>query len=245
MNASGRDDTALANAVLNGVATMLSVCAAYHGCSLDELTEAKVLSTLANVRLGVCGDDSLGMLPRWDAARLLAFKAAVAANIREFGFNAKLETSTRIEECVFLGMRPYPVGGQWYWGKTIGRATYKMGWSLQPQLRDVMAHITGIADMHVKCSSHVPILADLALKICELRQGAKRTPVCADKAKPWEWTLESGVAYDDSTLQCVATLYGVTVADVRELIGAIHRVERLPAVIDSGLWRRIISMDEL
>jgi hypothetical protein len=43
----------------------------------------------------------------------------------------------------------------------------------------------------------------------------------------------------------VADVYHTSVDEVHELITAINGVERLPAVIDSDLWRRIISIDEL
>lgn len=100
--------------------------------------------------------------------------------------------------------------------------------------------------MHVLCSSHVPILADLAKKIAELREGAKRTPVRAvDPNRPWEWTLRAGVNYDECTLQAVAHIYHTTVDDVKSLIQAIERVERLPAVISHPLWERMIALDDL
>jgi hypothetical protein len=156
-------------------------------------------------------------------------------------------------------MRPYPTRSGWFWGKTIGRATYKMGWMLYQQGRDPMAHVTGIADMHILCSSHVPVLSDLAKKIVELRQGARRTPQVMDPEKPWEWTYKAGVAYDDLTLEAVARVYGrrgtagfpcdyereVTVHDVQDLISEIQKVERLPCVVDHWLWKHMVFADDL
>jgi hypothetical protein len=113
--------------------------------------------------------------------------------------------------------------------------------------------------MHALCSQHVPVLADLANKIVELRQGAKRTPVKLDPSKPWEWTFKSGVLYDDLTLQEVAKTYSapttrgnpvevqrdVSVDDVRDLIKTIHSVQKLPCVIDHWLWKHMIACDDL
>lgn len=245
MNASGRDDTSLANNVLNGMASHLSAVAAYNEVPLDQVTIEMVAGARGKVRLAVCGDDSLGMLPRWGKDRLAKFKADMAYNISEFGFHAKLETSDTLTDAVFLGMRPYPTKAGWYWGKTIGRCTYKMAWSLKPQERDLMAQITGVADMHVRCSSHVPVVYDIAKRITQLREGAKRTPVLVDDARPWEWTQESGCLYDDLTLEAVARVYGTDVQEVKALICAINRVVRLPAVIDNDLWKRMIARDEL
>jgi hypothetical protein len=250
MNASGRDDTALANAILNGFATFLSVTAAYLSKPLHTITVKDVELVRGTIILSVCGDDSIGRVPTLDGERLKQFEYAVAENIRLFGFEAKLCTSQDVKQAVYLGMRPYPSAKGWFWGKTIGRSTYKMGWVLKPETRDMMAHITGIADMHCLCSANVPILYDLAKKIQELRCGAKRTPVRLDPNRPWEWTMKSGVKYDQVTLQAVAELYtntsarSVSVEDVQALIRKIESIERLPCVIDDDLWRTIIATDE-
>ncbi len=127
--------------------------------------------------------------------------------------------------------------------------------------QDLAAHITGVADMHVLCSSHVPVLSDLARKIVELRQGKKRTPVKLDENKPWEWTFKSGVDYDDITLQAVADMYSTnasrtttemshvachtSVEEVRELIEEIRAVPCLPFVLRSEVWQRMVWMDDL
>lgn len=125
---------------------------------------------------------------------------------------------------------------------------------------DIMAHITGVADMHTLCSKHVPVLADLAEKIVELRQGMKRTPVDMDVNKPWEWTFKGQMPYDDVTLQAVADTYtvlstpgnqqdahGVIVhpADVLDLIKQIKSIQRIPCVVDHWLWRHMIWVDDL
>jgi len=259
MNASGRDDTALANAILNGFASYLSAAAAYLGKPLMQLTVDDVRSVMPTIKLSVCGDDSLGTIPMHNEDFMIGFRKRMEENILMFGFETKLNTSTNLHEAVYLGMRPYPTQKGWFWGKTIGRATYKMGYVKLDKERDVMAEMTGIADMHVLCSSHVPILSDLAKKILELRQGAKRTPQVLDPNKPWKWTYQSGVDYDDTTLQAVADMYttmstkglpvavqtDVTVADVRGLIQSIQNIHRLPCVLDHWLWRTMIFVDDL
>lgn len=245
MNASGRDDTALANAVLNGVATTLSVVAALAGKELLSLTKGDLLRWREHFSLSVCGDDSLGSLPPFSASEMATLRQRISSNLAEFGFEAKLETSPRLEDAVYLGMRPYPTKSGWFWGKTIGRSTYKMGWAIVKGTRDIMAHITGIADMHVRCSSHVPILSDLAERIVDLRAGMKRTPPILDENRPWEWTQCSGVRYDEVTLLSVAETYGVTVSELQELITQIRSLKRLPAVIDNPTWRRMVWCDDL
>jgi hypothetical protein len=88
-------------------------------------------------------------------------------------------------------------------------------------------------------------LSDLAHTIVRLREGAKRTPVRITEDKPWEWTLLCEVKYDGETLKSVADLYGSTVNEVVALIKKIRAIERLPAMVDDDLWRRIIATDEL
>ncbi len=250
MNASGRDDTALANAVLNGVATFLSVTAAWLRKDLFSLSVADVEACKDTILLSVCGDDSLGALPHVSPARRAQLATDIATNIAKFGFEAKLEMSDNLADAVYLGMRPYPTEHGWFWGKTIGRATYKMGWTLTKGKGDLMAHITGIAEMHRLCSSHVPVLSDLAHRILELRSGCKRTMPVLDPNRPWEWTYKGGVPYDSVTIEYVARMYSVkgklvTPADVLDLIRAIRSVDRLPCVVDHWLWRHMVYCDDL
>lgn len=260
MNASGRDDTAFANAVLNGFAAYLSVCAAWLDKPLLSLTPTDVYSCYSEVFISVCGDDSLGRVPYMTVARREKFCRDVTANIALFGFEAKLMASDRLSDAVYLGMRPYPTRQGWFWGKTIGRAVYKMGWVCSKTPRDVLAHITGTHEMHLLCSSHVPIISDLARKVVELREGAKRTPVKLDPDKPWEWTYQSGVDYDDVTLAAVAETYStyptttkacsgpdhsITVADLKATISAIRSITQIPYQLDSDVIRRMIWFDDL
>lgn len=264
MNASGRDDTALANGILNGFATYVSLVAAWLNVPLLSVTVEMLVSCFNDIILSVTGDDSLGRIPNMSSQQAETFAQRVRANIAEFGFEAKFMMSRKLSDAVYLGMRPYPVrvAGQihWFWGKTIGRATYKMGWVTMDKKRDIMAHVTGIADMHVLCSSHVPVLADLAHKIVELRVGRKRTPVVRDENKPWEWTLGAGAPYSRETLEAVADTYSVcrtssnptnpasvhvTTEDVIDLIDAIRAIKTLPCVLDHWLWRHMIWVDDL
>lgn len=260
MNASGRDDTALANGVLNGFATFLSACASYLEKPLAQLTVDDVRECRKFITLSVCGDDTLGRVPIGTDRQ--SFERLMNYNLRLFGFVPKLCTSYRLEDCVYLGMRPYPTASGWLWGKTIGRATYKLGWVIKKGDNDLMATMTGVADMHVKCSRHVPVLYDLAAKIVELRKGAKRNPPEVDLNRPWEWiNINQQVDYDETTIASVARAYTtrslpgnvrdpdvdvyVTSRDVLDLIEHIRAIKSLPCVVDHWLWRRMVTTDDL
>lgn len=244
MNCSGRDDTALANGVLNGVCLYLSVAAAWLNKPMRLLTVNDVRSLKGILLLSVCGDDSLGRLPSTTPERALQLKRDIVDNVAKFGFKAKLETSERLIDCVYLGQRPYPTEKGWFWGKTIGRAVYKMGWILDKG-QDLRAHMKGLAEMHVLCNSHVPILSDIARRIIELTDGAKKTlPVC-DPNRPWEWPFRSGVLYDNITLSAVADVYETTVQNLKASIKAVQSIPCLPFVVDDWQIRDIVRRDDL
>lgn len=250
MNASGRDDTSLLNAVLNGVCTTLSIASVIHRVDLLELTEEHVRATMSQLVLGVAGDDSIWTLKGVDRGDIPNLKTGIAKAVREFGFVSKLQISTRINDMVFLGMRPYPVGGKWMWGKTIGRAVYKMGWTLLARKTDLLAHISGTHEMHLKCSPHVPIIADIARRVCELRAGCRKTPVEIDPNRPWEWTQVGNPTYDRETLEYVAETYStdkvrVTVGDVEQVIAQIRGISAIPCVVESWLLEHMGFVDDL
>lgn len=250
MNASGRDDTALANGLLNGFATYLSIAAAYCGVPVLQLTEEHLLRTSSDLVLGVCGDDSVFSLPRTVPA---GFVSAVEDNIRGFGFIPKLGTSEIPEDAVFLGHRPVDSLNGYYWCRTLGRSLYKFGWvvthGLSPQEKDYLAHITGVADMHSRVSRGCPILYEMACKILELRMGAKRSVVRAADL-PYYNFGEHIAGYDIFSLRSLSRAYSkngvvVTPADFMEVLDHVAQLRALPAVIDHWLLRHMVNVDEV
>lgn len=250
MNASGRDDTALANGLLNGFATYLSIAAAYRGVSVLQLTAEDLHKTQSDLVLGVCGDDSVFSLPNTTPA---GFITAVEDNIKGFGFIPKLGTSDIPEDAVFLGHRPVDSVNGYYWCRTLGRALYKFGWvvtnGLSPVEKDFLAHITGVADMHSRVSRGCPILYEMACKILELRKGAKRSFVRAEDL-PYYNFGEHVDGYDVLSLRSLSRAYSkhnvlVTPADFKEVLDQVAQLRALPAVIDHWLLRHMVNVDEV
>jgi hypothetical protein len=82
-----------------------------------------------------------------------------------------------------------------------------------------------------------------------------------DPNKPWEWTLQSNVKYDDLTLEAIAEIYttrrtpttsemshvdvATTLEEVRGLIAEIQAIDTLPFCLDNAFWRRMIWVDDL
>lgn len=251
VNASGRDDTALMNGILNGIATTLSFAAAFHRVDLLELTVQQVKEFLPYMDLSVCGDDSLAALPPLVGEQRAQFADAVERNIRMFGFEAKMAVHDDICDATYLGKMAHPTTKGWFWGPTPGRCSYKWPYIKRPEGRDVMADLTGIAEMHAQCSSVSPIMYELARKVLQLRQGAKVNRQQLDPERPWEWSYVSGVKYDQLTVEALAARYTrksgseVSASDIWRLIEKIRGVQQLPCVLDDHTWRLLIATDDL
>jgi hypothetical protein len=261
MNASGRDDTAFANAVLNGFATVLSITSAWCKVPLMSLTLADLQRTQLDLMLSVCGDDALGSLPAMDQGEALGFLERSRANLTEFGFIAKMFCSNKLEDAVYLGHRPICIGGKWYWSRTLGRCLYKLGYQTKV-VGDPGAHFMGICQMHMVCSKHVPVLSDICRAWLNCRAGAKVNSYVSDSSKPW---LEMGKfgpdGYDYEALESLARAYTVdrrpcrrdlspnnvkvTAEDFVDLIGYINAsISGIPCVLDHWLLRHMVWVDE-
>jgi hypothetical protein len=248
MLASGRDDTALMNAMYCGFVMGLAVAAAVKNKPLEELDSEDILFAMAYIRISICGDDTLGFLPKNLWYRRAQIMTSIHFNLSRFGLVSKLDCSCYLGSAVYLGMRPYnvptPTGRQWLWGRTIGRAAYKLGWMLDLSKGDAAAWATGVADSIVLTQPYVPLLSDLARKVVELRKGCKRTPVLEDPNKPWtNWTPHEDLGpltYDDRTLECLVlsydtpTHYGASrpvspsIHDLHRSKRNIQKIDRLP-----------------
>lgn len=263
MNASGRDDTAFANGLLNGYAFSVASAASWYKKSIWDITPNELHGFLSLAMLSVCGDDALGVLPWVNMKRRAEFTSDLKKNIAALGFKAKAFASDRWQDAVYLGHRPVVVDGVWYWSRTLGRCLYKLGW--QSEIKgDPLAWMTGVMDMHLRCSKHVPVLADIADAWCSGRKGCKKTPVRLDPNRPWEW-MTADVApdhYAEDTLAMLAEAYSVrrdptrgdlvpcdtkvTVADFRECIDYCRSAMSAgrTCVLDHWLLRHMVWVDE-
>lgn len=261
MNASGRDDTALANAILNGFAMLLSVAAAWYEKDLRELDTSDLVSISSILLLSVCGDDALGFLPSVDEATALRFRDRLVANLKDFGFVAKAYCSDRFEDAVYLGHRPLPVDGVWYWSRTLGRCLPKLGWQCG-LTGNGNAYMNGVMEMHTVCSAHVPVLSDIANSWLESTVGRPRTPWQEDPNKPWECMGVFGPKhYARDTIEALARAYTVDRRPCRtdlspqdvavSLVDVMHCIEYVKAqvkgqvcVLDHWLLTHMVWVDE-
>ena len=264
MLASGRDDTALMNAMYCGFVMGMAVTAALADKRMEDLSVEDLRSAMAYVRISICGDDTLGFLPKTLWVRRAQIMTNIQLNLERFGLVAKLDCSCFLGSAVYLGMRPYnvptPTGRRWLWGRTIGRAAYKLGWMLDLSKGDAAAWATGVAESIVLTQPYVPILSDLARRTLFLREGCRRTPVLEDDNKPWtNWTAEEGqgqLTYDDHTLECLVlsyqtpSLFGAEkpvsplVDDFRRSARAIKDIPCLPYMIADPALQFMCNRDD-
>lgn len=246
MNASGRSDTALANALLNGLVMFISLCALYFDVDLLELNRSHITEFSSVVDLAVVGDDSLALVPDlpcfWDAKRL-------SLTIARFGFDAsdeKLIITADPFDMVFLGMRPYPVDGIWWFSKTIGRYIYKAGHVLHPTKYDVGAWVAGCAEADEHILRCVPALHEYCQSVARLRslngKHSKTTRQLVDEHRPWASPSDTP-PYKADTIRYLARGYDVPVSMVMDSIVAMRTIPILPYVTDDPFLVRCCTVD--
>jgi hypothetical protein len=247
MNASGRDDTALANGLLNGVVFYLSAMAARLEKSVLDLSVRDLRSGLC--WLSVCGDDSLCLLSFSLAEKAYrdAFVRRLSTNISSFGFDASAEKMSVTDNpfnMVYLAMRPYPAQGRWWFGRTIGRAIWKMGWVLDGVGLDCPARVTGDCEAIAITQAVVPVLYDHAVGYLKSRVGCKRLVPAADPNRPWTTGVQTPL-YEADTLMYVAQGYDLTLRELVELCDQLRSISSYPCVVDNPALIRIVTYDDL
>lgn len=251
MNASGRDDTSLANSLLNGICTYLSILAALRRVPVSVLTE-RDLDDCDWIRLAVVGDDSLAFVDSIPGSAA-EFADAISRGLAHFGFDAagdKLLVTEDHDKLVFLGHRRYLVGGEWWLGKTVGRAIYKVGYEAKPFSLDSRAWANGVAYMECFTSAHVPILSDIARRVLELREEtryklSRPTDPLQFVDTPWRLRETAAPPYQDDTKRHFCAVYGLGLDELDDCIRTISQIPTLPYLIDHPVLRRVIAHDEL
>lgn len=242
MNASGRDDTALANALFNGIALSLSIAAAVARKPILELTALDVARVKEYANIAVVGDDSLVAL----SLDVAPFAEQIVANLGEFGLVVKANHSRELVDVTFLAMMPYPVAGTFYWGPTVGRRMYKAYWQESP-VGNLPAWTLGVAKQ-LALYQCVPVLVDSAERIIQLLPGGKVTRQRVDPNRVWSSRTAATPRYDASTIAWLARRYdgvGLTVSMITADIQTIRGITRLPAVAGLYTTDAAVRVDDL
>lgn len=168
MNASGRSDTALMNALVNGVVQIISYAMASQGVEdIDHLDIDHLRRVMQNIKIGVLGDDSLTFFRKFPN-----MANSVGDRVSDFGFEARdMKVHTDPSNMIFLAQRPYPVVDKWgskstIWGPTM-RKLHKMGVAVDPQ-ENPYSWLYQNTLAALVTSSHVPYIGDTARRQMEL-----------------------------------------------------------------------------
>lgn len=245
MNASGRDDTAGANCLVNAFAIALSLASAWHMVSVLDLTPEVVRTFLTIAKIGVCGDDTLCILPALSNTK--QFCAAVSNELQSgFGLLAgpkKMGCSTDVFDAVFLGQRPYPVSGTslWAFGPTLGRRLFKH--HVYRGDGDPYAWLNGVAKMEALCYRHVPILYEQAVRVTELLTGRKVTPYQPEHEYSMLSRTSALPQWDERTLVYLANGYDMSYDKFRALIQDPLKATRLPYILRGADYESIMVKD--
>lgn len=238
-NASGRDDTALANALLNGLALAMSFAATLAGCPVSGVTEADLKRASSLVRIAIVGDDSLCCC----SFDVTTMADQIQRNLESFGLVVKAEVSYNLWDVTFLGCMPYQTRSGLYWGPTIGRRMYKAFWQADP-VGHLPAWTKGVAQQ-LALNAHVPILSDIAEKVLSLLSRHTGTPTF-DENKPHYNRAEKTAKWDDLTVEWMCRRYGgLNPGFFQRDLEVIQQVERLPAVMHSAVVSVCVAVDDL
>jgi len=247
-NASGRDDTSLINGYLNAMVMSASVACIILGTDdaplpFCQLTGPDWDRVSYESRLLVMGDDTLGAIqPRYES-RLKWLPDVIA----QFGFASKMQTSSSLHKCTFLGCKPVqvhkPDGSLWWTlGRVLGRSLYKQYFCKTPNLvPDRLAWARGVALGVLASYPYMPIMSDIAAQVARLTNGVGERPAehrtgsfnLLDQARA---RSKQGYTACPETYAQVFDVYGIGWADYSRFLERLRRVERLPCtVVDFAL----------
>jgi len=254
VNASGRDDTALINYIVNAVLSSLGwlcVFAAEKGldCSLsgvEGLSSPQIAEFRRLVRIAIVGDDQLTAVPP-----AMAKQTAVVEDLAaQGGFKCKISSTDSFESTVFLGRRPVPVAvyrqGKWVaeyqWASQAGRMLYKSGWQKNPT-PDGASWMKGEGFVEFLINGHVPILRAVFKATLAALEGVSMRLPDDFRIKPVP-DVRLATRPTAETWDCMMHVYGITPAlayDLEEKL--LRQVQVLPCYVSHPALDCIFAVD--
>lgn len=269
MNASGRDDTAAMNALVNGLCIFASFLSYYFEVPMhhvDRLSDPQISEVVEKIHIAILGDDSLVRVHNslLRGASYADFKTAIAGNVACWGIEAKPQMENEFRRVVFLGSRPYPCTikdeESVLWGPTIGRRLYKMGCSVDMQSRPA-EWLYSVMDATLRTAAHVPIISNTAravMKILEERgvalheykeenfRGAGEAARKGAIFRPFVSFREKvDFAANKYTYFMLEDIYGIGFRDVCWYDKLLSGVRKLPVLIRDPVIERVFHVDDL
>lgn len=238
-NASGRDDTALANALINGLAMSAAFAAALAGVAVSDLCVEHFIAASEKVRIAIVGDDSL-VACTFDVR---PYTTKIQSNLEEFGLVVKAECSLNLWDVTFLGCMPYQTSKGLYWGPTLGRRMYKAFWQVDDTIH-LPAWTKGVAEQMMLCK-HVPLMYEIGVRVAELLKGHSGMALF-DENKPYQSRTGETVRWDASTIEWMCRRYpGLCAADFSADLMNVNQIRMLPCVMHSRVFQICVAQDDL
>lgn len=252
INASGRADTALMNALINYFVQLTAYVENFYGKSFNDVTHDELDGFMDQFRIAVLGDDSLTVTKYFEG-----METFVSDVIAEFGFEARdMKTHRDPRRAVFLGNRLYPVLADGVktnaWGPTIGRRLFKLGTSsdIQP---NPMSWLLQISEATLTMASFVPILGTIARSMYSFATSRtmKQTSYFGD-----DKIYKEKIKYNQHFISPIDLkvdyerigdymlhVYELSQQDIEIMQNIIYSIESYPCVISHPLFDRIVSVD--
>jgi len=254
INASGRDDTALVNFVINSALTFLGWLSAHlvlcggtgSVAEMLDMPEAMVRDFALTARIAIVGDDQCSVLP----AALVVHSVHAAQFAARGGFTAKVAVFDHILQAVFLGRRPVPTSvyrqGKWVpelrWASQAGRMLYKSGWQRIPTAANA-SWMKGKAFMEFLINSHMPVSRAVFKATLNCLEGVNMQLPDDFRIKPVP-TVRVATRPNSDTWRFLTLVYGLTREEVQDCEKSLLTlVQSLPGVFSHPVIDRILAVD--
>lgn len=250
MNASGRADTALMNALINAFVQYSAYIQCKYSKPLSQITTLEHMAFSKRFACGLLGDDSITIVEEMpDMGNIVSKKIA------EYGFEARdMKTWNHGEHFVFLGQRLYPVklGKEptICWGPTIGRRLYRFGHSSDQQpdpLRWLKCNMYA-ADLTY---GFVPILGDIARRTLKLLEHVTVTELELTTHMNEQYKFKSGFRTSQNYLpdwsrmgNYLKLVYSIDISDYVSFLTELDNI-KYPTTIFNHAWMHKVVLHDV
>jgi hypothetical protein len=197
---------------------------------------------VANAAAGMVVAQALFATVHWDARDLDGLRVVTHNLWAKFGMNSVVNVSEDPTDLDFCSARLVPVGGRYYMVPKLGRAVFRMGWSVQnPRTPEELRAYVHAYNRYI----NVPYFGPILRKMSEiLGPGPEKwykalyfastsglgAPVPAPDHETWEW---------------LERIYGLSEDDAKQFESLVNNVEQLPALIPAGssASRLLVDLD--
>lgn len=246
---SGDPNTSCGNSYLNALVhlyfCMRVVSRATKGYpdELSACTEDQLKFLASRVDMILMGDDNVFVIHYPDPNGRLDCRAQAAEildDVKSFmtslGFKAKPVWREYLNDVTFCSARFWHTAEGRVLAPKIGRISCKMGFSVQKR-ENAAAHAKGVALGLKRGAGFLPVVGDIINRTLKLTERVDATVV-----KPY-FECEATHKSTDGTLAMFQRIYGLTEADLLDFHNVLESIDRLPAIVDHYVLKRVAEVD--